>query len=89
MQLRYRRWKPPVVIPILILAAWLMRGEPRDEMSYMIGMALVASFGVWYLAEELYWIIRNQGRPCERCGQKLKLKPFSLWVRCGACGRVE
>ena len=89
MQLRYRRWKPTVVFPILILAAWLMRGQPREDTSYLIGMGLLVVLGAWYLAEELYWIFRNQGRPCEHCGQKLRLKPFSLWVRCGACGRVE
>lgn len=83
---RYRKWKSVVVFPLALAALLLMRGEPKETISWNVGIGIAVVLGLIYLIEEIVWIARNQGRPCSGCGEKLRLKPFRVWARCPHCG---
>lgn len=85
---RYRKWKHVVVPPVLTLALVLMSGEPDESLRWDAGMAIAVVFVAAYLTEEIVWIARNQGRPCDACGQMFKPRAFSLNLRCPHCGRL-
>src|SRR5438552_2659376 len=87
MWTRYRRWKH-ILAPLLVtVGLLLMRGEPQESARWYTGMAVAASLGIAYLAEEIVWIAQNRGRPCSACGKRIHLAPFSLRLRCPHCGR--
>ena len=85
----YRTWKRALVLPLVILALLLMRGEPNDSARWKVGIGMVMLLGIAYIAEEIVGIAQNRGRPCAKCGQRFRLRPFSLRVRCPHCGHCE
>ena len=82
-------WKNALSVPFLAAASWLIREDPEESPRHYVGFAIAALLAVAYLAEEVFWIARNQGRPCVACGHKIRLKPFRLSVHCPNCGRCE
>jgi len=86
---RYRQWKH-LFVPVALFTAYAwLRFEPELSGKWKAGLVLAGAMGVLYLAEELVWMARNQGRPCEQCGQKIRPKPFSIGIRCSHCGHRE
>jgi hypothetical protein len=84
---RYRHWKHLWVPPLLVLGLLLMNGEPDDSPRWWIGTGLALVLGLAYVTEEVLWMVRNQGRPCDACGRTFRPKSFRLTVRCPHCGR--
>ena len=84
----YRKWKHALVFPLVALALFFMRGEPNESAGWYASLGVALLLGIAYLAEEIVWMVQNQGRPCAECGQRIHLKPFSLRIRCPHCGRV-
>ncbi len=70
-------------------ALLLMNGNPESSLRWYIGMGIAIVMGIAYVAEELLWMVRNQGRPCTQCGQLLHVKPFRLHLRCSDCGATQ
>jgi len=64
-----------------------MKGEPTESARWYFGIGIALLLGTAYVAEEIVWIARRQGRPCASCGQKIRLKPFSLRINCPYCGK--
>jgi hypothetical protein len=65
-----RKWIRPRRVKGAVLA--------DDSARWNAGIGIAALLGVIYLTEEIVWIVQNRGRPCEKCGQRLQLRPFSL-----------
>jgi len=83
---RHRWWKI-VIAPFLGLAAFgLLYDDFQPSWRWHLGHAIAAILGVAYVAEEVFWIVRNQGRPCAHCGQSVHLKPFRVKAACPHCG---
>lgn len=83
---RYRWWKN-VAAPFLGLAAYtLLNDDFRPGWRLSLGLAIGAVLAAAYVTEEVFWIVRNQGRPCAHCGVLLRLKPFRVKVTCPHCG---
>ena len=88
MWAQYRKWKH-VLFPVFVLIGLLlMRGEPEESPRWYWGIGLATFLGLAYVGEEVFWIVRNRGRPCPACGQMLRLKPFALHLRCPHCGEM-
>ena len=86
LRTRFRWWKN-VVTPFLGLAAFaLLYDDFRPSLRWYLGLAIGAVLGAAYLTEEVFWIARNQGRPCANCGVVLRLKPFRVKATCPHCG---
>ncbi|MBL9127456.1 MAG: hypothetical protein JNL97_07415 [Verrucomicrobiales bacterium] len=83
---RYRKLKHFGVPVILATGLWLMRGEPDASGRWLFGICLTGLMTVAYVAEELWWMARGEGRPCSSCGKKSKVKSFRLEGRCPHCG---
>jgi len=83
---RYRCWKT-VIAPCLGLTAFaLLYDDFRPSLRWYLGLAIAAILGAAYVIEEVFWIVRNQGRPCVHCGALLRLKPFRVKATCPQCG---
>lgn len=89
MWTRYRKWKPALVFPFVIIALFLMRGEPENSFRWKAGIGFAAFLAIAYLAEEIAWIAQHRGRPCVKCGQRIQVRPFTIGVRCPHCGHSE
>jgi hypothetical protein len=85
---RYRKWKHVLVPPLVALGLILMSGEPEESARWYAGIAIVALLGAAYLIEEMAWMARNQGRPCDSCGRAYTPRAFRLSSRCPHCGQV-
>ena len=90
MLAKYRIWKHLLVVPLIALAYFFLRNDPAAPASNITdlktGIGLVALIFIVYLAEELYWIFKRQGRPCSNCGKITQVKSFTLHTNCPACG---
>jgi formamidopyrimidine-DNA glycosylase len=64
-----------------------MRGEPELSAWWGMGLGVALVLGAAYLAEEIVWMFRRQGRPCRHCGQKVRMKSFSVLTTCPHCGK--
>ena len=84
-----RRWKPAFVLPLTLIAWLLITGRTGLATGQSLGMVIALLLGLLYVVEEVVWIAQNQGRPCLKCGAKLRLKPFSLWNRCPHCRELQ
>lgn len=85
----YRKWKRWLTGALMILAYILLKLEPELSARWKVGVIIVVTLGIAYLVEELVWISKKRGRPCEKCGQNIQVKPFSLRIRCPHCGHME
>jgi hypothetical protein len=63
-----------------------MRTAPELSPMWYIGMGVIIAGFVAYIAEELYWISKRQGRPCGQCGRKIPIKSFTVLSNCPHCG---
>ena len=87
MWIQYRRWKHALAIPLVILAGSFMRGEPEMSPLWCAGLSIAAFLGLAYLAEEIVWMTKRQGRPCGHCGLKFQMQSFRLRTTCPHCGQ--
>jgi hypothetical protein len=87
MWTQYRRWKHALIFPLAALAWLLMNGEPEFSLRWSVGLGLAVTLGVAYLAEEMVWIAKRQGRPCGHCGRKIPLESFRVLTTCPHCGQ--
>lgn len=85
----YRRLKPTASLLLAIAGVVLMSGQPDDSALGRVGVGMGAALLLAYVAEEIVWMARNQGRPCPKCGCLLGVKPFRLHLRCPDCGEVQ
>jgi len=85
----YRRWKRWLTAALMILAYSLLVLEPELSARWKAGVIIAAFLATAYLVEEFVWISRKRGRPCEKCGQNIPVKAFSLRIRCPHCGHAE
>lgn len=82
----YRCWKIRVA-PLLGLVAYvLLYDDFQPSLRLYLGIAIGAGLGIAYIAEEIFWIVRNQGRPCANCGASVRLRPFRVKATCPRCG---
>lgn len=84
----YRRWKNGLVVALLIAAGLLIRAGAEGSTRWTAGVALVVLLGVAYLAEEIVWMAKRQGRPCGYCGGKVQLQAFRVFGNCPHCGKA-
>ena len=83
---RYRCWKI-LIAPFLGLAAFgLLYNEFQPSLRWYVGLAITACLGLAYVAEEVFRIVRNQGKPCANCGASVQLKAFRIKATCSHCG---
>ena len=76
-----------VIAPFLGMAAFgLLYDDFQPSMRWYLGMVIAAVLAVAYMAEEVFWIVRNQGRPCANCGASVHLKSFRVKATCPQCG---
>lgn len=79
---RYRKWKSNLSLVLCAVALVLMQVEPDTSVRWIVGMVIAAVVLLSYVIEEVVWITLNQGRPCSKCGQAIRFKPFRLKLRC-------
>lgn len=84
MWLQYRKWKHVVFWPLVSLAGFSLHGRELSPLWYA-GVAVTLALGIAYLAEEVFWMARGKGRPCEQCGQYVQMKSFRLQTNCPHC----
>lgn len=89
MWTRYRKLRHVLVFPLVIVGLFLMRGEPEESARWYAGMGIAVLLAIAYLAEETVWIAQNRRRPCGKCGQRIRVRPFSLRFRSPHCGHSE
>ena len=85
---QYRKWKHLLTFPLVLVGLVLMWGDPNDSARWYIGMGIAVLLGGAYLCEEIVWIVQNRGRPCPSCGERVRLKPFMVKLRCPHCEKV-
>ncbi len=85
----YRKWKSSVGLLLCGIALALMRGEPDASLRWIIGIGICGIVILAYVAEEVVWIARNQGRPCSKCGCAIRMKPFRIQQCCPNCGEMQ
>ena len=85
MWTQYRKWKHALILPLVVLAGRLMKGEPELSLQWFIGLGIAVTLGVAYLAEEIVWMSKRQGRPCGHCGEKVQMKSFRVLATCPHC----
>ena len=78
----YRSRNPFVVKHALIQLA------PEGSAGGKAGIIVLLCLGVAYLAEEVVWMAKRQGRPCGHCGQKVQMKAFRVMTTCAHCGQA-
>jgi hypothetical protein len=86
---RYRKWKPTLGLLLTAAALLLMTGQPDASTRWYFGIGIATVLILAYVAEEIVWMARNQGRPCSKCGRALRVKPFRLHLRCPHCGEMQ
>ena len=68
-----------MIAPVLSSVAFaLLYDDFEPSLRWHLGLAITSILGAVYLTEEVFWIVRNQGRPCIYCGAVLRLKPFRV-----------
>ena len=87
MWTQYRNWKHALILPLVVLAWRLMKGEPQLSLQWFIGLGIAVTLGVAYLAEEIVWMSKRRGRPCRHCGQKVQMKSFRVLTTCPHCNQ--
>ena len=87
MWTQYREWKHGLVLPLVILALLLMRGAPELSPVWFFGLSIAAGLGVAYVAEEIVWMSKRQGRPCGCCDGKVQMKSFRVLTTCPHCAQ--
>ena len=60
----------------------------HESAGWFAGIGIVVLLGAAYVGEEIVWMVQNRGRPCGGCGQRIRLRPFSLRIHCPHCGRL-
>lgn len=85
----FRKWKSSASAVLCAVALVLMRGEPDTSVRWIVGMVIAAVVILSYVIEEVVWIALDQGRPCSKCGQTVRFKPFRLKLRCPHCGEMQ
>jgi hypothetical protein len=81
----YRVWKNRVGFPLVVLALLLMNAGAEFSPQWYAGMGITLCLVAAYVVEEIIWMAKRQGRPCGRCGQKVRLKSFSVQAICPHC----
>lgn len=85
----YRKWKSSLGLLLCAVALALMRGEPDASLRWILGIGISAVVILAYVIEEVIRIMHNQGRPCSKCGQAIRFKPFRMRLRCAHCGEMQ
>ena len=78
MWAKYRKWKHGLFAPLAALAGSFLQGGSELSPMWCVGISIAAFLGIAYLAEEVVWITKGQGRPCGRCGRKIPLRSFRV-----------
>jgi DNA-directed RNA polymerase subunit RPC12/RpoP len=89
MWTHYHKWKSALAVPIIVIGYLLIGREPDASPQGKAGIILVGLMVLAYLAEEIVWIAKHQGRPCANCSQKIRVKPFVPRILCPHCGHRE
>ena len=87
MWANYRKWRHVLFIPLVTLAGIFMKGEPELSAKWYTGLGTAIFLGLAYLAEEIVWMIKRQGRPCCHCGQRIQMRSFRVQINCPHCGQ--
>lgn len=85
----YRKWKSSASAVLCAVALVLMQGEPDTSVRWIVGIVIGVGVLLAYVIEEIVWIALSQDRPCSKCGQAVRFKPFRLKLRCPHCGEVQ
>lgn len=88
---RYRKMRRVlfVAVPTLGLPLLFMEAGPAFFVIAIVWIAILTLACLSYLTEQVVWIAQNQGRPCEKCKQKVPVRSFSLKIQCPHCGFSE
>ena len=62
-----------------------MKRQPELSLPWFIGLGIAVTLGVAYLAEEIVWMYKREGRPCGHCGQNVQMKSFRVLTTCPHC----
>jgi hypothetical protein len=87
MWIQYRLWKHALILPLAAVAWGWLREEPELGPKWKTGVIIALCLGVAYLAEEIFWMTKRQGRPCGHCGQQVRMKSFRMQTNCPHCGQ--
>lgn len=85
MWTKYRIWKHILGFPLLLLGWFLMKTSPEVSPQWFIGLGLALCLIIAYVAEEIVWMAKRQGRPCGQCGEKVRMKSFRVAAQCPHC----
>jgi hypothetical protein len=88
MWTQYRRWRRWCAGALMTLAYCLITLSSASSAGVKAGVIIALCVAVAYLAEEVIWIARRQGRPCGHCGQKVPMKAFRVMATCPHCGEA-
>lgn len=80
-----RKWKSGIAIALMVIAYVLLESGPEGSARWKAGSLIGLGLGIAYVAEEIFWIAKRQGRPCSHCGEKVRLKAFRLTANCPHC----
>lgn len=86
MWTQYRKWKHVLFWPALVIA-WLFLHDRELSLAWYAGLAIALALALAYLAEEIVWMTRREGRPCGHCGRKVTMESFRLQAKCPHCGQ--
>ncbi|WP_395717595.1 hypothetical protein [Prosthecobacter sp.] len=78
-------WKHALVWPALILAGVFLHDRELSPV-WFAGLGIALFLALAYLAREMVWMTRRQGRPCGHCGQNVPMKSFHVQANCPHCG---
>ncbi len=84
---RLRRWKHAAAPLILGVAYLLLSREPEGSALWFVGLGSALTFALAYILEELAWNIAQGGRPCVRCGHRVRVRSFRVLNTCPGCGQ--
>ena len=83
---KYRFWKHILIIPLAVVIWWMFKGLEKTSEFWNGGVIFGALLAVLYLGEEIIWIAKGKGRPCNHCCEKVKMKSFRVISDCPHCG---
>jgi len=81
----YRKWKNRAVFPLATPGWILMITAPELSARWFVGLGVLVTLGVVYVAEELVWMLKGRGRPCAHCGGKVEMRSFRVLADCPHC----
>jgi len=58
---------------------------PELSARWFVGLGVLVTLGVVYVAEELVWMLKGRGRPCAHCGGKVEMRSSRVLADCPHC----